>query len=278
MSSILGAAQCRPKLTLLGGPSMTSAKNYTVGLVLAVTLLVAANVRADYSVQIQDTNIYNDNVNLYQLFNNYFAAQLGENTYESSNALYLDRGVDPTRTWTTSGSYVVGAFKVAALGHALSIYDTTTGNTNGNVYSLSGTQNIGKEGGITDLGSQGIGGIPDGVKVGFELDAYNGNTMVFSWSSNPSDNDDGQVHMIAFDITDLYNEKYGTDNSSVYMFAWEDLHLNGKGGNPADWDYQDFVVIMTNLHPDNVVPEPATLAVIGLGLVGLGIARRRMKK
>ena len=69
------------------------------------------------------------------------------------------------------------------------------------------------------------------------------------------------------------------------MFLWEDwkggegvLWSGAKDKAYTDWDFADFAYIMTNVRPDNATPEPATLAIIGLGLAGLGWARRRMTK
>jgi len=259
---------------------MTSVQQCKIRLALAVVFLATSVTvaKADFCTSISDANEYRDNVNLYQLFNSYFADQL-INPYASSNDLYADRGVDPFTTWTTSGSQMVGAFKVAAFGHTMSVSDGA-GNNLGTFTNYGGTEGLGM-GGITDLSGQSIIDIPDGVRIDFRLDAdWNGKVM-YTWSSNPEENSDGMIHMLAFDITDVYNSKYGTENDSVYMLAWEDLHLYGaNGGSNADWDFQDFVVILTNVTPDSAyaTPEPATLAIIGLGLAGLGLARRRMTK
>ena len=248
-------------------------------LILMSTTVAKADLLTEYNVNISDANMYADNVNLYQLFNQYFADQLGANTYASSNDLFNDRGVNPYTDWTTSGSQLVGAFKVAALGHDMSMLDGY-GNVVASLIHLSGTENLGQVGGITNLGGQSVVDIEDGLHVDFRLDAYNGSSLLYSWSSNPDENIDGMVHMVAIDITDLYNAKYGTVNDSVYMFGWEDLHLTGAGAPlAADWDYQDFVAIMTNVKPNDnpVTPEPTTMLMFGMGMLALPFARRLRK-
>ncbi|MBW3225641.1 MULTISPECIES: PEP-CTERM sorting domain-containing protein [Marinobacter] len=65
-----------------------------------------------------------------------------------------------------------------------------------------------------------------------------------------------------FDVSKSFNSAFS--NSSL-IIAFEDL-LNG------DFDYNDLVVGISDV---KAVSEPGTLALFGLGMLGLGMARRR---
>jgi PEP-CTERM putative exosortase interaction domain len=247
-------------------------KTITAIIILTIAIF-ASNANAD--ITISDANKNKDGNTLFQLFNSYF-----DTTFTSSNELYNAHGVDSNTEWITNGTQLVGAFKVAALGHELTMVDQFN-NTLATIANVNGTTNIHSANGITDLSGSMVADIADGQQVNFNLTTSGGAN--YTWSSDANQNKDGMVHMIALDVTDLYNAKYGTDNATVYMFGWEDLP---KGHSYVDWDYQDFVVIMTNLNvptmdssSTNATPEPATMLMIGLGFAGAGfVARRNGKK
>ena len=57
--------------------------------------------------------------------------------------------------------------------------------------------------------------------------------------------------------------------ANTYILGWEDLDLNGD--DSGDRDYQDMIVRVKI----QSVPEPGSMALLAIGMIGLGVARKR---
>lgn len=82
------------------------------------------------------------------------------------------------------------------------------------------------------------------------------------WHSQPGLNPGGEDHMIALYTPDPY----------TFLLAWEDLPFA-----LADRDYNDLVVEI-RVWQDQIIPEPTSMALLGMGIAGIVVRRLRGRK
>ena len=235
-------------------------KNHIITLAIAVTFLAAANAKAGLVI------FYND------------LSAFTAGTFETG--------------WKFSGT--VNNFQAGGkedFGWTLGMTNAATGSTGSAELRFTGyNSNVNNENGLArpTVSSIGLASFGDnrassgamsltfeagGDAIGsfyFNLKAHSGGGVPFTVTVWDTTGKEHKATAFADHVNDVLFFGFAF-NEGVYLERFQIQAFGNSGSNPGFW-------VSDMGFRGAATPEPATLAMLGLGLAGLGIARRRMKK
>ena len=265
---------------------MSTSRNYITGLALAVAFLVATNVQADMefvnNLSTADTTGWSVATLTPANYKNPTKSNNGN--YATVGTKWGDFPVDWGKVeWADAYKGERDDWKDVDKGWIAGVnsgntWDPASGyhNTNNNIangfyafqYSLYAVGNETAVNGILGLTLGSDDYVAAIYANGKEIYTSNGGIAV---NATPSNKGWTTLENLGFSV-DLI------DSALDLTFIVHNTNLGGSNSNNAMGLYVNGTLTTDIKMTPSPTPEPATLAVLGLGLVGLGIARRRMKK
>ena len=200
------------------------------------------------------------------------AGTLDADFYDVNTAQVDNDSIWAITSGIASGNSLILEFAGFANANSFGIYDIY--DTSNTLEIFSGGDGAGAFEVALGLGNTFIS-LFDGEAASFTSTAFGyylsgpGGTFYSQAFLNPG----GADQMVAYQGNgDIYIDALGYGATlfgpGEFILAWEDLPYTNSDG-----DYEDFVVLVSSVTP---IPAPAALGLLGFGLTGLGLARRRV--